>query len=77
VPLIGNIVLSKLRPADIAAMYATALESGRRAGGGLSPRSVHLMHRVLGQALKQAVKWQLLSRNPSDAPSSWVTPLGL
>jgi integrase len=69
VPLIGNVVLSKLRPDAIAAMYATALESGRRTGAGLSPRSVCLMHRVLSQAMKQAVKWQLLAQNPCDAVS--------
>jgi integrase len=69
VPLIGNIVLSKLRPDAIAAMYATALESGRRTGGGLSPRSVCMMHRVLAAAMKQAVKWQLLARNPCNTVS--------
>src|SRR5665811_1802549 len=36
--------------------YATALASGRRDGkGGLSRRTVHHMHRVLKQALGQAV----------------------
>jgi hypothetical protein len=69
VPLIGNIVLSKLRPDAIAAMYTTALQRGRRTGGGLSPRSVHMMHRVLAAAMKQAVKWQLLAQNPCDAVS--------
>jgi integrase len=69
VPIIGNLILSKLRPDTIAAMYTTALESGRQTGGGLSPRSVCLMHRVLSQAMKQAVKWQLLAQNPCDAVS--------
>jgi integrase len=69
VPIIGNVVLSKVRPDTIAAMYTTALESGRRTGGGLSARSVCLMHRVLSQAMKQAVKWQLLAQNPCDAVS--------
>jgi Phage integrase, N-terminal SAM-like domain len=69
VPYIGNVVLSKLRPDTIAAMYTTALECGRQTGGGLSPRSVCLMHRVLSQAMKQAVKWQLLAQNPCDAAS--------
>src|SRR5262249_4941364 len=31
--------------------------------------SVHMMHRVLSQAMKQAVKWQLLAQNPCDAVS--------
>lgn len=38
--------------------------SGRCDGkGGLSPRTVHHMHRILKQALGQAVKWGLLKRN--------------
>jgi integrase len=35
--------------------------------GGLAPRTVGHMHRVLKQALGQAVKWELLNRNPVDA----------
>lgn len=68
VPLIGGVVLNKLRPAQIAEAYATALATGRRDGnGGLSPRTVHHMHRILKQALGQAVKWEILHRNPCDA----------
>ena len=68
VPLIGTVTLSKLRPEMISRAYAKALTSGRRDGkGGLAPRSVHHIHRILKQALGQAVKWQVLSRNPADA----------
>src|SRR5262245_4693717 len=67
-PLIGSVPLTKLRPATISQIYARALESGRRDGnGGLSPRTVHYMHRILRQALQQAVEWQLLARNPAAA----------
>jgi integrase len=67
-PLLGQAVLMKLRPDQISAAYAKALKSGRRDGsGGLSPRTVHHMHRVLRQALAVAVKWNLLSRNPADS----------
>jgi integrase len=67
-PLLGHAVLTKLRPDQIEAAYTTALTSGRRNGsGGLSPRTVHHMHRILKQALKQAVKWKLLVINPCDA----------
>ena len=60
-PLIGGVVLSKLQPAQISAAYGKALINGRRDGaGGLSPRTVHHMHRVLKQALEQAVKWRVL-----------------
>lgn len=67
-PLLGQAVLMKLRPDQISAAYAKALKSGRRDGsGGLSPRTVHHMHRVLRQALAVAVNWNLLSRNPVDS----------
>ena len=68
VPLIGNTLLAKLRPTMISQAYAKALESGRRDGkGGLSPLTVKYMHRILRHALQQAVRWQLLVRNPADA----------
>ena len=67
-PLIGTTTLSKLKPAQLSAAYTTALSSGRRnRSGGLSPRTVHHMHTVLKSALAQAVKWELLARNPADA----------
>jgi integrase len=69
VPHIGNVVLVKLRPEAIAAMYAMALKSGGQTGKGLSTRSVHMMHRLLAQSLKQAARWQLIGRNPCDATS--------
>jgi integrase len=66
--LIGASILTTLKPVQISAAYAEALERGRRDGkGGLSPRTVHHIHRVLKQALAQAVKWQILIRNPVDA----------
>lgn len=67
-PLLGAVHLTKLKPAQISAGYAKALSTGRRDGsGGLSPRTVTHMHRVLKQALGQAVRWELLTRNPADA----------
>jgi len=67
-PLLGGLALTKLQPAHISAAYAKALTSGRRDGqGGLSARTVTHMHRVLREALQQAVRWQLLARNPADA----------
>jgi len=65
-PLIGGKALSKLQPIDISEAYAKALESGRCDGkGGLSPRTVHHMHRVLFSALDQAERWKLIARNPA------------
>ena len=66
-PLLGQALLTKLRAAQITAAYAKALETGRRSGqGGLAPRTVHHMHRILRQALALAVKWDYLARNPAD-----------
>ncbi|MBR1241579.1 site-specific integrase [Bradyrhizobium sp. AUGA SZCCT0274] len=65
-PLLGAKALSQLQPIDISGAYAKALESGRRDGkGGLSPRSVHHMHRVIFSALSQAERWKLIVRNPA------------
>jgi integrase len=65
-PMLGGKLLSKLQPIDISAAYVTALENGRRDGkGGLSPRTVHHMHRVLFSALDQAERWKMVARNPA------------
>jgi integrase len=67
-PNLGSIKLSGLRPIHIQTFYAEVLKSGRvHQAGGLSARTVLHYHRILSQGLKQAVKWQLLSRNPADA----------
>jgi integrase len=66
VPLIGAKVLSKLKPIEISEAYSKAHDSGRCDGkGGLSPRTVHHMHRVLFSALDQAERWKLIIRNPA------------
>ena len=68
IPALGAVHLAKLKPAQISAAYSGALTNGRRDGaGGLAPRTVGHMHRVLKQALGQAVRWELLTRNPADA----------
>lgn len=68
VPLLGTVHLTKLRPVHISEAYAKALASGRRNGrGGLAPATVVYMHRLIKQALGQAVRWEILHRNPADA----------
>lgn len=68
IPVLGVIYLNKLRPAQISTAYSKSLVSGRRNGkGGLAPTTVVYMHRLIKQALGQAVRWELLSRNPADA----------
>ena len=65
-PLLGAVAVSKLQPAQISSAYSKALASGhRKRAGGLSPRTVHHMHRILRQALQQAVVWGMLARNPA------------
>ncbi len=59
-PAFGERRLSDLRPLDIQTLYS---EMQAR---GLSARSVRYVHAVLSSALKQAVKWQMLFRNPCD-----------
>jgi hypothetical protein len=58
-PAIGGVLLTKLRSVQISDAYTKALAGGRKDGkeGGLSPRTVGHMHRVLKQALSQAVEW--------------------
>lgn len=60
VPALGSIELMALRPSHIQSLYTRLLDR-------LSARSVLRYHQVLHAALHQAVRWQLLTRNPADA----------
>ena len=64
VPRIGRLSLSKVTALDLQALYADLQRAG------LSSRSAHHTHRVLHLAFGQAVRWDLLPRNPCDG----VTP---
>jgi len=68
-PALGHLPLAKLTPLDIQGYYTKALQTGRRNGhkGGLSARTVAQQHVILKSALKQAVRWRLILRNPADA----------
>lgn len=61
IPHIGKVVLARLTPQHLANLY------NERRKDGLSPRTVQFLHAVLHRALKQAVKWNLIARNPADA----------
>ena len=66
IPRIGHLRLGALSSAKLSALYGELLRSGRHDGkGGLSPRSVAYTHRVVTHALKDAVSWGLLARNPA------------
>lgn len=59
-PHLGSVNLMKLTAPAIQALYETLREQG------LSPRSVQYTAAVLRKALSQAVKWDLIPRNPAD-----------
>ena len=63
VPMIGALPLAKLTGQHLAALYAERLAAGK------SPRTVELLHSVLHSAFRQAVRWDLISRNPADLVS--------
>jgi integrase len=55
------------RGRSMHAMYADLLKEGRiDGGGGLSPRTVRYVHTILHRALRDAVRWGKLARNPAD-----------
>lgn len=60
-PYLGRFRLNGLAPPAIEKCYNALLERG------LSRRSVEQAHAVFHRALKQAVKWGLLGRNPTEA----------
>lgn len=57
---LGNQKLSSLKPLAIQKLYADMQERG------LSSRTVRYTHAILSSALKQAVRWGMLSRNPCE-----------
>ena len=66
-PALGSVQLQKLAPAQINALYA---KLDRRwpaqRQGPLTPLTVRHVHAVLHRALKDAVRWGRLARNPAD-----------
>ncbi len=65
-PALGSVQPQKLCPAQINALYAKLGRSGKRNGQGLTALSVRHVHAVLHRALKDAVRWGRLARNPVD-----------
>lgn len=66
-PALGHYPLAKLKPLHIQSYYTQALRAGRGGKKPLSPATVLKFHHVLHRALRQAVRWQLLVRNPAEA----------
>ncbi len=63
-PSLGNLKLKDVRPSHLQTLYSTKLDEG------LSKRTVQYIHAVLRRAFNQAVKWELLVKNPTSS----VTP---
>ncbi len=59
-PALGRIPVGKLEPRDLQGFYAAKIDSG------LSPSTVHQLHRVLHSALAYCVHMQLLATNPAE-----------
>ena len=60
-PVLGRMRLQDIQPAHIKQLYALKQKEGRGA------RTIQLIHAVLHNALKQAVREGLLGRNPVSA----------
>jgi integrase len=75
IPALGRKKLKTLSAADVAGFYRSRLDSG------CSAASVHKMHETLHKALRQAVRWGYMMKNPADdvdppnVPTQEVTPL--
>jgi integrase len=71
VPALGGIPLTLLKPEHLQRYYSEKLSGGRYDGkGDLSRTTVSHHHTCLHRALKMALKWGLINRNPADA----ITP---
>jgi integrase len=67
-PHLGSVPLQKLSGAQINALYAKLALTGKQNGkSGLSPLSIRHVHATLHRALKDAVRWERITRNPIDA----------
>ncbi len=62
-PTIGDIPIAKLTGQHLSTLY------GDRLAAGQSARSVEQLHNVLHSAFRQAVRWDLITRNPADLVS--------
>jgi len=63
IPKIGRVHLAKLRPMHVQSALDAMLAAG------LSPLTCRHAYRVLSQALRQGVRWQVLATNPALAVS--------
>lgn len=71
-PLLGEMLMTKIKPMHIQKFYTDMANIPRKDGkeGNISPTTIYHAHNVLHKAFKDAVKWQIISVNPVSA----VTP---
>ena len=68
IPAIGAIPLTQLKPDILQKYYSDCLNSGcLNKQVGLKPLTVRHHHALLHRALKNAMEWGLIVRNPADA----------
>lgn len=68
-PTLGERAVGRLHPVDVQGCYRHLAAEGRRDGkrGGLHPRTIGHVHRVLHKALADAVRLQIVGRNVAAA----------
>jgi len=59
-PVLGGRILSAVTPLDVQDAYQKMIDRG------LSSRTVRYTHSVLRSAIRQAIRWRLLSQDPTD-----------
>ncbi len=61
IPTLGKLKLGKLKPLDLESAYNKMAERGAK------PPTIAYAHKILKQALTQAVRWELTFRNVADS----------
>jgi integrase len=64
-PGLGRTRVASLKAADIDSFYVRLASQPGERGKMLSPRTIRICHVVIRQALDQARKWGLITRNPA------------
>lgn len=73
-PQIGSKVVQKLRPIDIEAWHNELRKTGSARGTGVSPQTIRHAHRLLGKALSDAMRSEIVSRNVCTAQPAPKVP---
>ncbi|MFN2525524.1 MAG: tyrosine-type recombinase/integrase [Actinomycetota bacterium] len=65
-PRIGTVHLAKVDATTLNSFYAALLAPTKAGGAGLSPTTVQRVHATIHRALRDAVKWGRIPKNPAD-----------